>query len=146
MIKRLGDKLQTFLPYSDFKKTAECLDYKRLGKQRVEAKQIINIIMHIKNGKDPSDIAWGNHPVVYLWYDYLPALIEYYNVIVKEWISRGYKNNMKLIGCPAIVKYPHWFGRKDFHDAHKSNLLRKDKEFYGKYKWKVPDNLPYVWS
>ena len=28
--------MQTFLPYKDFGKTAKCLDYRRLGKQRVE--------------------------------------------------------------------------------------------------------------
>ena len=27
--------MQTFMPYSDIKKSVECLDYKRLGKQRV---------------------------------------------------------------------------------------------------------------
>ena len=26
--------INTFLPYADFKQTAECLDYRRLGKQR----------------------------------------------------------------------------------------------------------------
>jgi hypothetical protein len=36
--------LQTFLPYADFVKTAKCLDYRRLGKQRVEAFQILNIL------------------------------------------------------------------------------------------------------
>ena len=29
--------MQTFLPYSNFKKSAKCLDRQRLGKQRVEA-------------------------------------------------------------------------------------------------------------
>ena len=28
--------MQTFLPYPDFKQSAACLDYSRLGKQRVE--------------------------------------------------------------------------------------------------------------
>ena len=36
--------MQTFLPYQNFIKSAKCLDYKRLGKQRVEALQIHNII------------------------------------------------------------------------------------------------------
>jgi len=138
--------MQTFLPYADFQKSAECLDYKRLGKQRVEARQIINVIMQIKMGKDASDVAWGNHPAIYLWYDYLPALIEYYNIIVKEWISRGYENNMTLMGCPSIVKYPPWLGRKDFHDAHKSKLLQKDYEYYKQFGWDVDLNLEYVWG
>jgi len=32
--------MNTFLPYPDFVKSAQCLDYRRLGKQRVEAWQI----------------------------------------------------------------------------------------------------------
>lgn len=35
--------MQTFLPYSSFEESAKCLDNKRLGKQRVEAKQILEI-------------------------------------------------------------------------------------------------------
>ena len=37
--------MQTFLPYSNFQKTAEVLDYRRLGKQRVEGMQIIKTIL-----------------------------------------------------------------------------------------------------
>lgn len=33
--------MQTFLPYKSFVKSAACLDMRRLGKQRVEAKQIL---------------------------------------------------------------------------------------------------------
>lgn len=36
--------MQTFLPYADFSMSAKCLDYRRLGKQRVEAMQILNAI------------------------------------------------------------------------------------------------------
>jgi hypothetical protein len=45
--------MQTFLPYNDFVKSARVLDYKRLGKQRVEGMQIINAITGInrKDGK-----------------------------------------------------------------------------------------------
>jgi hypothetical protein len=39
--------MQTFMPYSDFEKTARCLDNKRLGKQRVEAWQILNTLNKI---------------------------------------------------------------------------------------------------
>ena len=33
--------MQTFLPYSSFRKTAQSLDWRRLGKQRSETKQIV---------------------------------------------------------------------------------------------------------
>jgi hypothetical protein len=41
--------------------------------------------------------------------------------------------------------YPDWFGNKEFHASHRSNLLRKDPEFYGKYGWTEPHDLPYIW-
>jgi hypothetical protein len=39
-----GGSVQTFLPYPDFERTAEVLDDRRLGKQRVEVLQILNAI------------------------------------------------------------------------------------------------------
>ena len=36
--------MQTFLPYPDFRQSAACLDYRRLGKQRVEGVQILKAI------------------------------------------------------------------------------------------------------
>ncbi len=140
--------IQTFLPYADFQKSAKCLDYRRLGKQRVEAKQIISLLEKHDNGEDISKLPWGNHPAVRMWIGYTDALKLYYNIIVQEWIYRGYKNNMEYYNIhihPNKNFPPPWFGRKDFHDAHKSNLLRKDKDFYGKYNWDVSDDLPYKW-
>ena len=51
--------MQTFLPYADFVKTAKCLDYRRLGKQRIEAFQILNIL----EGKT-TKAGWKHHPAV----------------------------------------------------------------------------------
>jgi len=142
--------MQTFLPYPDFKKSAECLDYRRLGKQRVEAKQIIELLERELLGEDISKVPWGNHPVVKMWKCYYWTLKVYYNIIVKEWIKRGYKNNMPLYEFPfdknTILDFPPWFGTKTFHDSHKSNLLRKDPEYYTQFDWDVKDNLPYLWE
>ena len=133
--------MQTFLPYADFEKSAKCLDYKRLGKQRVEAMQIYNIV----SGKRTTG-GWINHPAVNMWKGFSNLLAYYYNDILDEWIKRGYKNTMQYIMVPPSVTEPLWLGNKDFHDSHKSNLLRKDSKFYKKYNWKVPDNLAYVWE
>ena len=59
--------MQTFLPYPDFQKTAQCLDNKRLGKQRVEARQIISTLEGKSNG-------WRNHPAVKMWKGYEDCL------------------------------------------------------------------------
>ena len=97
-------------------------------------------------GEDISKLPWGNHPTVRMWIGYTYSLKLYYNEIVKEWIRRGFKNNMNLYPyMKCIWEHPSWFGREDFHDAHKSNLLRKDKKYYSLFGWKVPDNLPYIW-
>lgn len=37
-------KVQTFLPYEDFDKTASVLDRSRLGKQRVETLQLLKAL------------------------------------------------------------------------------------------------------
>ena len=135
--------MQTFLPYSDFIKTAKCLDYRRLGKQRVEAWQIYQAITN-------SNYGWQNHPIVNMWRGFEQALLRYGMSICEEWKIRNYKDNMlKLfVGNYDINKdvgNPIWIGNKKFHASHRSNLLRKDKKYYGKFNWKEPDNLPYVW-
>jgi hypothetical protein len=75
--------MQTFLPYPDFKKSLQALDYRRLGKQRVEAYQIIRAI---KYGS-----GWQHHPAVTMWRGHINALKRYYNLSLDEWIGRGYR-------------------------------------------------------
>ncbi len=57
--------MQTFLPYSSFEKTAKVLDWRRLGKQRVEGMQIINAI------GNPDAKGWRNHPISIMWTAYV---------------------------------------------------------------------------
>ena len=40
---------------------------------------------------------------------------------------------------------PKWLGNKKFHASHRSNLLRKDREWYSQFGWTEPDDLPYIW-
>lgn len=138
--------MQTFLPYADFEKTAKCLDYRRLGKQRVEAMQIINTLLRrpILNGKKRR--GWLKHPAVLMWANYVDALKLYYNEIVKEWIRRGYQNNLRFERIDIeIFELPEWLGNETFHASHRSNLLRKNSDYYSKFSWGLPDNLPYYW-
>jgi hypothetical protein len=132
--------VQTFLPYPDFKSSVKCLDNKRLGKQRVEAYQILNIV----SGKNPTS-GWRHHPAVLMWFEYENALKIYMNEAIKEWISRSFKNTMEYSVTHGEVIYPWWFGVEMFHASHRSNLLRKDFEFYSQFGWKEPIDLPYFW-
>ena len=141
-----GSIMQTFLPYISFTKSLQCLDNKRLGKQRVEAMQILNAL------EPGSTSRWRNHPAVKMWRGYEGHLSLYHDLAIVEWTRRGFKNNMKprTSGYPIqfimalLDSKPEWLTDK-FCAAHRSNLLRKDPEFYGKYGWKEPNDLPYIW-
>ncbi len=132
--------MQTFLPYPNFEKSLKVLDNRRLGKQRVEVFQILNILLNRTNTK-----GWRNHPAVKMWKGHTNALKLYFNLSISEWISRGFQNNMKLEKIRGKVILPKWMGNKKFHASHRSNLLRKNKEHYSKFKWKEENNLDYVW-
>ena len=104
------DSMQTFLPESSFILSAQILDGKRLGKQRVEAMQIYNII----TGKSKSK-AWVKHPAVLMWKGYEDSLAFYYNCMRHEWIKRGFKNTMpelpiKIVDEDNPFKTPPWLG------------------------------------
>jgi len=131
--------MQTFLPYPDFTASAQALDYRRLGKQRVEAKQIITIL----DGQTESP-AWRNHPAVRMWVGYVNALKHYFNVVSWEWVGRGYRHTMGFY-LPDGLVMPTWFGDEMFHRSHQSNLVRKMPGYYGIQFPDVPDNLPYIW-
>jgi len=133
--------MQTFLPYPDFEKTARTLDYRRLGKERVEAKQILNAIQSENNG-------WRHHPIVKMWNGYDNALMLYFNVISTEWTRRGYKHNMGFFNIPHKnhIQMPFWMGYEPFHLSHQSNLLRKNYDYYAKYFGNISKDLPYLWN
>ena len=73
-------------------------------------------------------------------------LAVYHNTIIEEWISRGYRNSMKIIIPSSAPISPYWLGNSDFHASHRSNLLRKDPEHYAQFGWTESDDLPYVWG
>lgn len=130
--------MQTFLPDPDFFVSASILDYRRLGKQRVEARQIYNALTGKSKG-------WINHPATKMWRGHENALAFYHNAMIFEWKKRGYNNGMGLLSFKPHVVFPPWLGDPKFHASHRSNLLRKDYEFYKKFNWQEPDDLPYVW-
>lgn len=133
--------MQTFLPYISYHETAKCLDWRRLGKQRSEAKIILNILLTRTAKK-----GWRNHPAIKMWRGYENSLKIYYNVIVKEWIRRGYKNNMDLEIVDFFgLQHPPWLGDERFHSSHRSNLLRKDFKYYKRFGWLEDPNMEYFW-
>ena len=66
----------------------------------------------------------------------------YLRTIIIEWINRGYKNNMTIPDKIDNYLKPFWLGDDKFHASHRSNLKRKNPNFY---KFDEPLDLPYVW-
>ena len=141
--------MQTFLPYADFAASARVLDDRRLGKQRVEALQILKALTIPTYG-------WQHHPAVRMWRGHQAALAAYGLVITAEWTGRGRADTCAAQLAPfgdgrgqaalaAAGLLPPWLGDEAFHRAHRSALLRKDPGWYGPLFGDVADDLPYVW-
>lgn len=130
--------MQTFLPFTDFTKSAEVLDNKRLGKQRSEAWILLNG-------------GWPNHPASKMWRGYRSALAYYGTMICLEWRDRGFHDTLYdrfIIQIEEVemrsIEMPWWLGG-EIHISHQSNLLRKDPIFYGTKFPGVSPLLPYIW-
>lgn len=144
--------MQTFLPHPRFVCSAMALDPRRLGKQRVEALQILNAL-HRETG------GWRYHPAVKMWRGSEQALVSYAATVTRVW-RHGGRNDTVLEQIRAYADggvirsqrwlaahgaLPAWLGDEDFHRAHQSSLVRKDPEWYRPMFPDVPDDLPYVW-
>lgn len=130
---------------------ARSLDPKRLGKQRVEAKQILQ-------GSFP------HHPATKMWAGHHPALAAYGWAMCSEWIANGWKDSLQgwfrdQFG-PGFksVTWPWWFGHDAMVATHRSKLIRKLPQFYENhmangpyavefryYQYAQDYRLPYIW-
>lgn len=139
--------VNTFLPHADFQRSAETLDNKRLGKQRVEGLQILKANLGLTKG-------WRNHPAAVMWRGNEWLLCSYILAMCHEWKSRGFKDTIEEQVRELVDQYPNamldtvmntkpwWLGNKYFHRSHRSNLKRKDPIHYD---FPGPDDLPYLW-
>lgn len=139
--------MQTFLPFPSFSKSFQCLDYKRLGKQRIECWQILQ---HL----DGKQTAWINHPAVKMWTGHQAILCIYGIFCCKEWIKRQYKDTMfprfkKLNNYYCInnynLSYPSWWGNEQFHSRHRAALLFKNPSYYSSFGWTEKPEINYHW-
>ena len=134
--------MQTFVPYPDFAASAKVLDRLRLGKQRVEAYQILRAHLGFSKG-------WHQHPATLMWTGHLSGLAAYTLACCDEWVGRGYADTIRTkvteLVTPDHTDLPDWWGDPTVHLSHQSNLLRKMPDHYGQFFTDVPDDLPYVW-
>lgn len=138
--------MQTFMPYDDFEACAQVLDYRRLGKQRVETLQILNALTGVSK-------RWGNHPITRMWEGHEHALALYGMTMCLEWSERGYRDTCygKILNLVPEADecspdcYPEWIFNLDFQVSHRAALVFKNPEFYGPLFPHVPPVLDYVW-
>lgn len=126
--------MNTFLPLADIEQSMKILDRKRLGKQRVEAMQILNALR--KGG------AWSNHPATLMWKGFEPMLVLYGLACCHEWRNRGYQDTLYpwfkdqyQPGELIEAKIPSWFGNEVIHGSHRGRLLAKDPVHYSQFGW-----------
>ncbi|WP_069811262.1 MSMEG_6728 family protein [Streptomyces sp. TP-A0874] len=160
--------MQTFLPLPGFLRSAQLLDTRRLGKQRVEALQVLRALTVPGYG-------WRSHPAVLMWAGYEEALVRYGVEVCRVWSAAGHRDSCQeqLLAGLAGLRYvtgvvppdsadgpgqprsqrelglagelPPWLGEPAFHRSHQSALVRKAPDRYGEVFPEVPPNLPYVW-
>jgi Pyrimidine dimer DNA glycosylase len=147
--------MQTFLPYPDFAASAAVLDDKRLGKQRVEALQVLRAVTRMTYG-------WKRHPAVRMWVGYPEGVAAYGMAMVTEWVGRGWADTVAATigsdlaeaGYPPprtqaelarVYKLPDWIGDERVHRTHRAALVRKFPEFYRDRFPEVDPEEPYFW-
>lgn len=147
--------VNTFLPYPSLEATARALDFRRLGKQRVEAWQIWQVLGKAEQVYPPppalgasswstkrqwmSDasqrwkaqtgarLGWAMHPAVLLWVGYRDALGLYYNAMLAGWAQRGGRNiTLQPVDVPPQTVLPPWAASSRVHNAFRWQLLRKE--------------------
>ena len=139
--------MQTFMTHDNYVDSARALDNKRLGKQRVEAYQVFKAL----RGDYADTGAWVNHPATVMWRGHEYELALYGLTISVEFFERGFDGMNMVETFTEIVsqlletnteRYPWWVTDTTLHLTHRSNLMRKDANYYD---FGVPNNIPYIW-
>lgn len=113
----IGTALETF----------ENLDKKRLNKQLIECKQILNVYNCTKQ-------AWKNHPIVKSYRPY-EKWLQIYTYMLEDFLSE--KSDLLMLMC-----YNKWlqdnkppFHTQEYFDQMKRRLFTKDDKFYEQFSY-----------
>jgi hypothetical protein len=133
--------VQTFLPSPDFATSAALLDRRRLGKQRVEALQVLRALLRPGYG-------WQHHPAVGMWRGYPEAVAAYGLAMCAQWRAEGGADTVAASIAAELAAagldpprgqaelaaaglLPGWLGDERVHRSHRAALVSKDPEHYG---------------
>jgi hypothetical protein len=140
--------MQTFLPYPNFYKSARVLDPARRRNQRNEGLIIARTLTGWYLSRDMT--GWPHHPATKMWQGHEAYLFRYVVAFCHVSNAKGELGDV----IPHVRELrrsfkgkstkPPWLGNEEFHRSHRSNLLRKDPDYYRQF-FDEPDDLPYCW-
>jgi len=140
--------VQTFLPYRNYARCAAVLDRQRLGKQRLEARQILSANLRGEGA------GWRNHPVTVKWRGFELSLAKYGMAVCTEWSRRGYRDeqydwfldrHIELEEAGNVDASPPWI-TDAMCSIHRAALLGKDLKWYEQFGWTEKPATAYDWT
>ena len=127
--------MQVFIVGTPYE-TAEILDSKRLNKQIIENKQIMDAILGTGKG-------WFNHPVVKSYKNHFQWLY-YYNLCL-FWYQRGCKDMAKKMSEQAMAFKPN-FHTQEYFNQMKRRLYNKNNQYYSQWAELGESDCNWYWS
>ena len=127
--------MQVFIVGTPYE-TAEVLDSKRLNKQIIENKQIMDAILGTGKG-------WFNHPVVKSYKNHFQWLY-HYNLCL-FWYNRGDKPMAKKMSEQAMAFKPN-FHTQEYFNQMKRRLYSKNNQYYSQYSYLGESDCNWYWS
>ncbi|MCX8187189.1 MAG: pyrimidine dimer DNA glycosylase [Nitrososphaeria archaeon] len=147
--------MQIFRPYIDWRLSAAALDDKRLGKQRVECKQVLKAILRRLNLINDGKRGWLNHPIVLMYYNdgraYIQDLVSFFQACVDEWKRREFTSTISLDDIKELLEKVESLDGTPITHVHEVEyrriLLIKNPEHYLKVftkeeLWEVVETEP----
>lgn len=139
--------MQAFVSFAAFDKSAEVMDWRRLGNQRGEVTQMHNALT--------KGAGWGSHPATLMWKGYEDALLLFGVMVCTEWIARGYRDSTlvryaAMLDMSSEIAMPPWIGDERVHSTRRTALLFKDWQWYSQFGWQEakdgpPASYEYFW-
>ena len=141
--------MQVFIPEFDFAESAEVLDTKRLVKQLLEGRQILQTLVG-------ESVGWKNHPAVKMFDNHEGVLYNYLKANRDEMQERGYKWQNNWIEIERIkhtylnaqsFSLPQWMEDDRFSrlvTTHRGRLYQKAPELYPQYESESKDFMELV--
>jgi hypothetical protein len=145
--------MRTYLPYSDFRKCAECFSLKRLTKQRHDALEVLYLLSGRRSPNRGSRFMY-NSPAVKVW-RFCPMVLVHYGLVlcdeyekrtgkvdpVRDRLARQANWFRRNYGWAALITEPPKFLESEaMQKSHRAILARQEPEHYAKFGFTCDPN------